>query len=133
MRRAKHALQVSGVLLLFAAGIFTLMFRSGSPSVHASCIETTGTSGGGTVIKSIQQGTVIILTNATTATATITAVNTSKAYVIYEGSNGTISSGFTAEAVNGYLTLTNATTVTATKTNNSDHNLTIGFTVVEFN
>lgn len=78
--------------------------------------------GGG--IRSIQKGQ-IVLTSQTSNTATITAVDITKAFVLHGGAF------LTAGAVAGVLIdLTNATTVTATAGASSTGK--INFTVIEF-
>ena len=67
---------------------------------------------GGSSIKAIQRGVVSITGTNTSATATITSVNTSKTELRWLGSQGAIaqSQGITANIV-----LSNATTITATR------------------
>lgn len=60
-------------------------------------------------IKSIQSGIIAITASNTSATATVSAVNTSKSVLYTLGAGGTSAS---AGDVAGYLTLTNSTTVT---------------------
>lgn len=81
----------------------------------------------GAGVKSIQQGYIVISGGGPTSnTATITAVNTAKSICFFGGAT-------TPEGVGGgaRVTLTDATTVTATKlgTNYGAH---VGYTVVEF-
>lgn len=85
-------------------------------------------------VKSIQQGTIAMSTE-TSKTATITSVNTAKAFVLYLGGIG----AFTIVAGSGgidpapYLQLTNATTVTAARPSATQTQaVTVGFMVVEF-
>lgn len=80
-------------------------------------------SGGG--IKSIQTGTLIPVGGSTTAS--ITAVNTAKSFVLY-GGHSTFGS---TPAVAVRVELTNSTTVTATCTDSTGS--TVAYTVVEFN
>ena len=92
-----------------------------------------GASGGGGGIKSVQRGVITFDSSNKTATATISAVDTSKAFVLWGGaingsSNiGSSSPGFWVARVD----LTNATTVTATKW--WAYESTISYQVVEFN
>lgn len=79
------------------------------------------------VIKGIQRGTITSLAS-TTATATITAVNTAKSVLIHMGNHGTAS---TPEHSLFSLALTNSTTVTATK-GATGVTATVGFEVVEY-
>lgn len=77
----------------------------------------------GSGLKSIQKGS-ITLTAQTTNTATITAVDPTKAFVVPNG----VTSG--SNSVAGAVELTNATTVTATL--GASGTATFKFTVVEF-
>ena len=65
------------------------------------------------VIKSVQRGTYQTAASGTTATATITAVNTSKSFVMDLGQYST-SYRYISDYL-GYQNLTNATTVTGTR------------------
>ena len=67
---------------------------------------------GGSVIKSIQRGTVSITGTNTTGTATVTAVDTTKAKLALLGEPFNNPGGST---VTGYIALTNSTTITATR------------------
>lgn len=89
-----------------------------------------GTNARRSVIKSVQYGTVVIGAGATSATATISSVTTSKSVVVFLGFQES-SSAATPQTYLAYLTLTNATTVTATRQASGD-TLTVGFCVVEF-
>lgn len=80
-----------------------------------------GLVGGG--IKSVQRGSIAIAYNVASGTATITAVDPNKAYVIVTGQNS-------ADAGQWSVVLTNATTVTATHPTGSLAN-TFNFQVVE--
>lgn len=80
-------------------------------------------------IKSLQKGTIALNNPATAATATITSVDTAKAFVMYEGASSNQAGG----GNDAYLDLTNATTVTAYLAVASTGNIIVGFTVVEFN
>ena len=93
----------------------------------------------GSVIKSIQQGTIAVTTLASgleaTATATITSVDTAKAYVVWQGHTvADIDSAGTGVTLASRVTLTNATTVTATGQSSvaGGQTLTVGYVVVEF-
>jgi hypothetical protein len=80
----------------------------------------------GSNIKSVQQGTITI-SSSTSGTATITSVNTAKAVIHLNGAYFTGSSSPCGVGV----ALTNATTVTATT--GASANITVKFTVVEYN
>lgn len=75
-------------------------------------------------IKLIQRGVISVPSGSTTATATITAVDTSKSILSNLGRHIDISRG-------GSLTLTNSTTITATCTTGSS-NTTISYQLVEY-
>jgi hypothetical protein len=89
------------------------------------------------VIKSIQYGTIAFTASGSDApTATITSVDTTKAVALYLGASGNkLSVGSTQVAPTfARITLTNGTTVTATR--DADLNGmagTVAFCVVEFN
>lgn len=73
-------------------------------------------------IKSIQRGTVTIASGALSGTATITAVDTQKAELRFMGERST---------QGGSIELTNATTITATRTAAPAVTGVLGFEVVE--
>lgn len=78
-------------------------------------------------IKSIQRGTIAV-TGATSATATITSVDTSKSILTHLGQHST-QTGLDNVATS--LALTNATTITATR-GASTGTVTVGYQVVEY-
>lgn len=81
-------------------------------------------------IKSIQSLEIYLGANQTSNTATITAVNTGKAVLLYRG---TRTSGGDLDASNLTATLSNSTTVTATRMAASPSTgAYIAFTIVEF-
>ena len=90
------------------------------------------------VVKSVQTGSIAISGNAKTGTATINAVNPNKSVIIPNGfgltsvpSNNT--SPQLIEQGKGYFTLTNSTTVTATRFYASmNYDGQACFTVVEY-
>ena len=90
-------------------------------------------SGGVSVVKSIQRG-IIKIDKVTSASATIKSVNTNKAVVIYTGCNLMYPPG--AFEYTPYLTLTNSTTVTATRydagANYDWHTTIVPYQVIEF-
>ena len=67
-------------------------------------------SGGG--IKSIQRGTISI-SGSSSATATVTSVNTAKSLLTHLGQSGYYSASSTDGLGNVRISLTNATTITA--------------------
>lgn len=82
------------------------------------------------VIKSIQRGTVTC-SAAASATATITAIDTTKAVVIWAGFTTDDGTAMQANLVYGRLVLTNATTVTFSRPGSAGV-ATVPFTVVEY-
>jgi len=89
-----------------------------------------GTYTGNLTLKSIQHGSIQILSEESSHTATITAVDLSKTILFLSGQHST--SGIFNLGV-GCVTLTNTTTVTATKnTGLAGNTLDISFVVLEF-
>lgn len=84
----------------------------------------------GQLIKSIQYGTVVIPDTLQTATATITAVDITKAALMYLGNDGldTLNAG---RSNFDRVTLTNSTTVTANRAFNTGIG-NVNFVVVEY-
>jgi hypothetical protein len=80
-------------------------------------------------VKSIQAGTIAV-SGVTSNTATISTVNTAKAFVIFNGFSTSTTGGDMGRAM-VRVSLTNATTVTAEKSN-SIGDSTVSYTVVEF-
>lgn len=72
-------------------------------------------------IKTVQAGTFTILNGNSTGTASISSVNTAKAFLIFLGSTD-----------NPYIYLDNATTVIAVR-DGTANTRTVSYTVVEFN
>lgn len=83
----------------------------------------------GAGVKSVQTGTIVITATNLTNTATISSVNTAKSVVLFGGWTTDNTGGTLTFAP--YLTLTNATTVTATRSNTSN-TTTVSYTVLEF-
>ena len=81
------------------------------------------------VIKSIQIGTVSIANLTASNTAAITGVNTEKSVLMYLGAQVQNTTGNTIDSWNR-LTLTNATTITATRIGTASINQ-IGYQIVE--
>ena len=73
-------------------------------------------------IKTVQAGTFTIVNGNTTGTASISSVNTAKAFLIFLGSTES----------NPYIYLDNATTVIAVR-DGTANTRTVSYTVVEFN
>lgn len=84
---------------------------------------------GGAVVKSVQRGVISITGTNTSATATITSVDTAKAELHFIGNtNNTISSNSAARIV-----LTNSTTITATRASATTATTTITWEIKEYN
>ncbi len=84
------------------------------------------------ILASLQQVSITIAAGATSNTATITAVASGKAYCHWQGVTGQVATynGSTCEVD---ITLTNTTTVTATRnTSDASNSVTVNCTVVEF-
>jgi hypothetical protein len=91
---------------------------NGAGTTDPSADSTNYRPDGARAIKSIQRGVIQIYspsTNITSATATISAVNPAKCELRFLGASGSNSIG--APDALAYLTLTNATTITATRLN----------------
>lgn len=85
------------------------------------------------LIKSIQSGVVTIASGAATGTATLsTAVDTTKAMLLFGGSNSDDSSASDYANVGARITLTSSTVVTATRGASGAVVTSVAFTVVEF-
>ena len=83
---------------------------------------------GARAIKSIQRGTISI-TSATSATATITAVDTAKTELRWQGY--TVNNTGTHQHV-PRITLTNTTTITATRDSSVADTTIVGFEITEY-
>lgn len=83
------------------------------------------------LVRSVQRGTVTIGGAAASNTATITSVNTANSVVRLLWMTSDATSG-TAFVHTGWIILTNATTVTATRNGASGVQVVIGFEVTEF-
>jgi len=82
---------------------------------------------GDRAIKSIQRGVLSLAGSVPSVTAAITSVNTAKTELRYMGFNGT-----TADSIIGaYLSLTNATTITAFKTNSTNITSSVSWELTE--
>lgn len=81
-------------------------------------------------IQSIQAGTITIGSGNTSNTATITSITTANAFVIYLGVSGTSTTANTGPRYQTRLTITDATTVTASRNTGTDA-VTVGYMVVE--
>jgi len=113
---------------------------SATGSAHAKLAYIAANTG----IKSIQRGVINLGTSATSATATITSVNTSKAMVNFLGSSSAGALGEFREggnlkglySKNGHhfvrVALTNATTVTVTRAQANNATTVVSYEVIEF-
>jgi hypothetical protein len=91
--------------------------------------------GASSLIKSIQYGNVGATNNtSTTGTATINAVDTANAVLLFNGNTTSDSTNGQIDAYQtGFITLTNSTTVTVTRGGQDGNgNITVNFCVVEF-
>lgn len=83
--------------------------------------------------KSKQRGTITISIGNTSATATITSVNTAKADLAYLGTSGNVSSTEGRSAL-VRIALTNSTTITATRAPSATSgDVDVGWELTEFN
>ena len=88
-------------------------------------------SGGISMVKSIQRGTIAITKDNTTGTATINAVNMNKAFVNFCGQSGSAQYG--GNKMQHRLELTNSTTVTAHKGgSDASYSSYVNFEVIEY-
>lgn len=87
----------------------------------------------GVLNSAVQRGTITVAAASTSNTAAITSVTTAKALLMFLGmsADATAAAGGVQEHVFTRLTLTNATTVTATRTN-SIGNIVVSYQVAEF-
>lgn len=100
------------------------------PLLGSTLFSRVGQWNQGSIIKSIQTGS-IDLNGANSNTATITAVDVSNALLL--GNNYSNASVLKTSTKNfASITLTNATTVTATRTDNDAAAMPVLFTVLEF-
>ena len=83
------------------------------------------------LIRSIQRGSIVIGNTASSNTATITTVDTNNTalYLVCSSSDATVDKW---DCVFGRLALTNATTITATRTGTTGDNQTYVYEVVEY-
>lgn len=104
-------------------------YRNASSATSTCTLRGTVVEFASSAITSIQTGT-ITLTGATSNTATISSVDTTKSVVFFLGNTSTHST--TSPRINCCrVSLTNATTVTCSRDTNSS-NVTAGYAVVEF-
>ena len=84
-------------------------------------------------VKSVQRGIITIAADKTEGTATITAVDTAKAVVLFGGSiYGDYNGSNYSRNWDARLVLSSATKVTATRAYASDYNATVPYQVLEF-
>ena len=89
-------------------------------------------------IKSIQRGIITIGTSSSSSSVTITAVDTSKSVLHYLGqSTSSYNSGYgtfgSGSSVDAYLSLTNSTTITASRVvSSANYTQYISYQIVEY-
>ena len=83
-------------------------------------------------VKSVQRGIITIAADKTEGTATITAVDTAKAVVLFGGSIYGASNTGHSSSWDARLVLSSATKVTATRAYASGYNVTVPYQVLEF-
>ena len=110
------------------------IFGEHNTDLLATQIQTLLQGGKVSMVKGVQRGVISISANDTSKTATINAVNTSKAVVLFGGydTDATSSNGAQPKYNHLKLVLTNSTTVTASRTASGHTNLTIPYQVVEY-
>lgn len=87
----------------------------------------------GSIIKSIQTGTITITSTNTSNTATINSINTARSVVLYGGTESPSQTDNTHPTLTSRVAITNATTITATRgAPASGTSSTVAFTVIEF-
>jgi hypothetical protein len=91
----------------------------------------TGRLRGGSVIKSRQSGSIAIGSGSASNTATITAVDTSKYLLIHQGQSIAAGSDLLEDGLIR-ITLTNSTTITATRGNAGTIIATVAYEILEF-
>jgi hypothetical protein len=87
------------------------------------------------VVKSLQRGTIALSGTSTTETdtATISSVATDKSFVTYSGFHGASNSGSAPFEAQAMYVLTNATTVSVTRTGGANStDKTVSYQVVEY-
>ena len=113
---------------------FSRFFGEHNTELLAPVIQNLLKGGSVSMVKSVQRGIIWIGSDSTEATATITAVNTSKAVVLFGGSSTSASSSNSAYLKYSFvnLALTNSTTVTASRADSGHANLNVPYQVVEY-
>ena len=81
-------------------------------------------------VNSIQRGTLLIGSPGTSATATVSSVDTTKSELSLLGGSGVMTS--TPEMLYPRITLTNSTTITATIFSSCDANITLSWELLEY-
>ncbi len=84
------------------------------------------------VLTSVQRGTITIASGSTSNTATITSVSENVAFFNCLGYRNTNNSAERIDSAFATITLTDATTVTASRTTNDSFNTIVGYQVAEF-
>ncbi len=94
--------------------------------------EDTGGGGGGAIIASIQEGTIILGSGETSDTVTISSVDTGVSVLHYSGVTSDSAGSGELDHTLSRVALTNATTVTVNRAVALVAQVTVGFTVVEY-
>lgn len=84
------------------------------------------------LISRVEYGSITVTAPATSGTATITSVDTTRSIVVALGNSTDAPDTSVAGEGAGYVTLTNGTTVTATKGGGGSYSIVINFMVIEF-
>jgi hypothetical protein len=84
------------------------------------------------IIRSIQRGTIAISSGASSNTATITAVTTANTMLLYNGNSSDDASGDNPSRAQARITLTNSTTITATRGATTNNIPAVNYSAVEF-
>lgn len=120
------------LLLLVALSIVLTAGSSYSNGFLMSSFRGFGAGGGGGApyVNSVQQATCTIASSATSGTATITSVDTSKTFLSWQGVTYAANDP-AADTAAASVTLTNATTITCTRQTSSSSAVTVNVTAIE--
>lgn len=107
---------------------------SSTGSVHAKLAYIAGKDivANGSAIKSIQRGVISLSDSQTSNTATISAVVVEKSVIMPLGVSGEDDGNYAVDHLFIRLSLTNTTTVTATRTRPNSIAASVGYQVIEF-
>lgn len=115
LRKRARGLRVFGLALLASTSLaFAGMAacQAGFMNFPTSFWQSSGGGGGGTYVTSVTYYTVSIATSAASGTTTIPSVDTTKSFVVFNGSSISSGEGTNSRAISR-VELTNATTLTA--------------------